>query len=359
MLERDLLVPNITFIIGNGFDLQVGLKTRYIDFYKVYCEPKAGDSALLRKFKRDILLDGEQGWLNWSDFELGMGQQASEFSSADDFLFCLDDFVVQFNTYLKNMCEHIDWDSVNDNMTNEFVRSITAFTSLIKSVPSEKISKTLTAAARQFTNYHFIQFNYTDVFDNLIRRSEGKLVPNGSLRRISTNAHVHGALGRNPIIGVDSVEQIVRADDPSFAEAIETVFVKPTYLKIMQSRNVNLPIPARKALAAIKNSNIICVFGASIGKTDKSWWKAVGDWLRSNGNFLVIFDVCGIENDGVSPLSFLNSENKLRSKENLIFNRIAELAEWTDEVKNSVRNRVVIELNSSIFNLQLPQKADD
>ncbi len=29
---------NITFLIGNGFDLNLGLKTRYTDFYKYYME---------------------------------------------------------------------------------------------------------------------------------------------------------------------------------------------------------------------------------------------------------------------------------------------------------------------------------
>lgn len=27
----------VTFLIGNGFDLGIGLKTAYSDFYRVYC----------------------------------------------------------------------------------------------------------------------------------------------------------------------------------------------------------------------------------------------------------------------------------------------------------------------------------
>jgi hypothetical protein len=29
-------MANITFILGNGFDLNLGLKTRYTDFYPEY-----------------------------------------------------------------------------------------------------------------------------------------------------------------------------------------------------------------------------------------------------------------------------------------------------------------------------------
>ena len=82
-------MPNITFIIGNGFDLRVGLATRYIDFYKVYCKIKDDDSGLIRHFKLDILQDEKRVWKNWADFELGMGKRADMFDTSNDFLFLL------------------------------------------------------------------------------------------------------------------------------------------------------------------------------------------------------------------------------------------------------------------------------
>ena len=39
---------NITFLIGNGFDLNIGLATKYSDFLKKYTEPSGKDSDLLR-----------------------------------------------------------------------------------------------------------------------------------------------------------------------------------------------------------------------------------------------------------------------------------------------------------------------
>ena len=45
-----------------------------------------------------------------------------------------------------------------------------------------------------------------------------------------------------------------------------------------------------RAFDIINKSRIICVFGMSIGNTDKMWWEALVEWLASNeNNKLVIF----------------------------------------------------------------------
>jgi hypothetical protein len=350
-------MPTITFLIGNGFDLQVGLKTRYIDFYKIYCDIKNNDSDLITKFKKQILQDEAQGWKNWSDFEFGMGQQAKEFTSSGDFLSCFDDFVVQFNTYLSKECDMIDWNSVDQNIKNEFLQSILAFNTRVKSVPQSTFAKALSVPQGQNTNYAFLQFNYTNAFDKLFEFVKENFNPNTNKRKISCNLHIHGELDKHPVIGVDSVEQIKSSSEKPFSESIKTVFVKPLFLEAIQARNVSVQIPAKKAIAIIKSSNIICSFGASIGETDKTWWKEIGNWLQGNDKYLIIFDVCGDEDDGISPLSFLSRENDVNVRKEAIYDRVANLAEWTDDIKEANREKVVIELDNAMFNLKLPQKA--
>lgn len=83
---------NVTFLIGNGFDLNVGLKTRYIDFYKIYVIENENDSNIIRNFKKEILRSEAHGWRNWMDFEVGMGQQSKNFKGetpVEDFIECL------------------------------------------------------------------------------------------------------------------------------------------------------------------------------------------------------------------------------------------------------------------------------
>ena len=91
-------MPTITFLIGNGFDLQVGLKTRYIDFYKIYCDIKNNDSDLITKFKKQILQDEAQGWKNWSDFEFGMGHKQKNLHHPATFFHVL--MILSFNSTL-------------------------------------------------------------------------------------------------------------------------------------------------------------------------------------------------------------------------------------------------------------------
>ena len=57
----------ITFLIGNGFDINIGLNTRYSDFYKFFLK-NANESNMIRNWieKEEYL---------WSDLEFYLGQK--------------------------------------------------------------------------------------------------------------------------------------------------------------------------------------------------------------------------------------------------------------------------------------------
>ena len=59
----------ITFLIGNGFDLGVGLKTRYSDFVPYYLSLPDNDPDIIA-FKSIIESDKE----TWADAELALGK---------------------------------------------------------------------------------------------------------------------------------------------------------------------------------------------------------------------------------------------------------------------------------------------
>ena len=68
---------NNTYIMGNGFDLNLGLKTRYEDFYRWYVnKPKVGEPDVVGKFKRVIndYIKGVVTEANWSNLETVLGQ---------------------------------------------------------------------------------------------------------------------------------------------------------------------------------------------------------------------------------------------------------------------------------------------
>ena len=60
---------NILFMIGNGFDLNIGLDTKYDDFMKYYTQTCEDDNEHIKKMKVDMNKWPER----WSDFELKLG----------------------------------------------------------------------------------------------------------------------------------------------------------------------------------------------------------------------------------------------------------------------------------------------
>jgi len=95
---------NVTFLIGNGFDLGIGLKTAYADFYDSYCMPRQGDSPAVVKFKSEI----QKNYKNWSDFEEAFGEYASRIDDAENYLTIFEDFVIRFSNYLEQEERNFD-----------------------------------------------------------------------------------------------------------------------------------------------------------------------------------------------------------------------------------------------------------
>ena len=61
---------NVTILVGNGFDLNLNLKTKYTDFLSYYCGDSGADHVTIQNFKQDILQD----YKTWSDAELAFGR---------------------------------------------------------------------------------------------------------------------------------------------------------------------------------------------------------------------------------------------------------------------------------------------
>ena len=65
----------VTFIFGNGFDVNLGLKTKYEHFYPTYlksCE-MLSENNCIKRFSQKIKGDNYE---NWSDFEWAFSQNA-------------------------------------------------------------------------------------------------------------------------------------------------------------------------------------------------------------------------------------------------------------------------------------------
>ena len=78
---------NESFIIGNGFDINLGLATQYENFYRFYLGlDSSNDSIQVKKLKEHLKNDQDQEsrYQYWSDLEIGMGNYTVNFSNVKE-----------------------------------------------------------------------------------------------------------------------------------------------------------------------------------------------------------------------------------------------------------------------------------
>jgi Bacteriophage abortive infection AbiH len=88
---------NQVYIIGNGFDLNLGLKTRYIEFFEYY-KKTISKNSIISELKNNISSDIE----NWADFEIALGKYTINLNNLEEFDIILDDIKMNLSNYLIN-----------------------------------------------------------------------------------------------------------------------------------------------------------------------------------------------------------------------------------------------------------------
>ncbi|MCL1998510.1 MAG: bacteriophage abortive infection AbiH family protein [Turicibacter sp.] len=342
-------MSTVTFIIGNGFDLGIGLKTSYKNFLDVYKEPKKDDSEIVKWFKTEILEPDSANWENWADFEWQMGQESSKFTGKNcvtDFNECIHNFTIAFNAYLCEICESIRWDGdLFYKCFDSFLSSIHHFERYIKSSDGMQIEELI----GEQVNINFLQFNYTSVFDELLNITKNYM----DFEYVRTfsyghNIHIHGKIDEYITIGVDNVEQIVNEKIRKNPIA-RNFLVKTENIATVQAEDANQIDYRKLAIEIIAESTVICVFGSSIGETDKSWWVAIGEWLKTATGKLIIFDISGANKRKVSTLYLIENKIILDGRKKSILEKFANVSDLgMDWVKNNP-DRIIIELDTEMF----------
>ena len=102
----------------------------------------------------------------------------------------------------------------------------------------------------------------------------------------------------------------------------------------------------------IDDSIIVCVFGMSIGRTDKIWWQYICGWLENNENALLIIYV-KLNHDAKDKR--IGKRTLFRQQDDML-NRLKNNADMSDEVWNRIVNRIYVECNTDIFNFEIVAK---
>lgn len=327
---------NITFMIGNGFDLNLNLKTSYKDFYNYYIENTKED-IISRSIKNNYDL--------WADLELGLGLLLKDIdeSQIDEFLDSKANLESLLTTYLEK--ESLKFTITDENkFSEEFAIKIANFSDGFSTNDKNQL-KNLISKTPDAINYRFITFNYTTILDKmieLVKTKNDKFTSHLSGRNRYTDIlwkphHIHGTLdGEDLILCVDNPSQINNEKFQSDRRITD----------YMIKTNVNKALGERKTEIAkeiINQSSYICLFGLSIGDTDCTWWKYLIEWLnKSDNNRLVLFvrDDSKVQNSGSEKI-------RKRDKYRFLF---GTRSCCTDEnVYDKIRDKIIIVSNSKIF----------
>ena len=312
----------VTFLIGNGFDLACGLKSRYKDTYKGYTGSPSS-SNVIKSFKDNIEEDIE----TWADFEMALARYAQFFKKEKDFLEC----IIDYKDYLRNYLTQEQNSFFNEqNKQSPFVCELATlliyfYQDMVEN-DQRKIENVLKGNGNEVI-FQFINFNYTKVFDELKKQAFNLIEQESSVYTDNQVLHIHGTLENNNIVlGVDHKSQVTVQFHPTYD--LECAIIKPTLIKECDDKRMP------KGIEYIQSSDIICALGLSLGDSDLTWKKTVADWLLNDSkeHHLIFFNYALAtkrcldvsqkifwEKDGKKALiSKLYDENPLQYDENLL-----------------------------------------
>ena len=324
---------NITFMIGNGFDRNLGLKTSYSEFVAWYknTTPK---TETLRKF-REFINENEE---LWSAAEEELGRYTAQFDvGAGD----------AFNECHKDICEHLAQylkDEQGKFHSQALVSEIEGAFSQLKSLTfpfhtQEKDVLNAVYANRKSEDivFNFINYNYTDTLDQcleLVRSKQGLL---GSHRHLNTTHnhtigvfhHVHGTVNGQMVFGVNDKSQITKPEifNCEDGDLYEDILIKQ---QANQGYQENADTKAKKLL---DDSHILYIYGMSIGITDKLWWERVCNWLAGSTERHIIFHCFDLPAEGVIDTDRKIAERKARRK-------ITDYSQLDDQKKRAIESRI-------------------
>lgn len=322
---------NILFLIGNGFDLNLGLKTSYDNFYEYY-KPLSSTNVEVMKLKLNIRANLE----NWSDLELELGRYTEEISSTDEFDIIYNDIEDNLAEYLQQEENKLDSNNIDGKKLHEFL----AFPErqLLQADMNAVVTFINGFSSGQY-NVNVITFNYTKTLEKLLDYKQKSIqIGTRNNRSVVLNGieHIHGFTNNRMVMGVNDVSQIANKNFHTNQDVLETL-VKPECNQIQRHTVDN------RCKGLISRANLICIFGSSIGNTDNFWWQLISEQLKRDCK-LIIFKK-------TEPISQRRIQLIARV-ERRIKNSFLDKTNLNNDEKTDAEKNIFIGINTDMFNIQ-------
>lgn len=341
---------NMLYLIGNGFDLNLELPTRYSDFLEYYFKhaplnykATSQESRRIQEYK-DLFkkaIENNAGDHQWKDLEIALGIFASQFSEAIVFR----DFYIDINLSLINYLKQISPISLTENDQNNFFNDFMFPTFYLTAREQQEFQRKVPVNKDWHVNV--VSFNYTSTFETLSKGVLEKDSPYGpsyisdSLTYLGVT-HIHGSLEENSILlGVDNTKQIDNADFKN-NEDVTDLLVKP-----QGNKNIGNLID-KTCHGLISKADLICLFGLSLGATDQTWWEDIKERFISDSSVVLLYFYHDLH-------SGINVKSDGRSKRKARAHLVKALG--LEGTEKDYRDRIFVAVNSDMFSLA--PKEDD
>lgn len=345
------------WIIGNGFDVNLGLRTCYSDFYQRCYSQDAQAAEARQRLEKAFSRKSTEGLRRWADLEQLLGDATEHYAISENSLFngtfeqmqsLLEGYLEQEQRVFEDAHSALSYaDEVWDSIIN-FEQTL---------CPPNANRMIPIASSHDPVAYSFMSLNYTTVFDHLVdeaRRGHAPfntrtiMLPNPALDIGSSPKediediafdvfHVHGSIGAGDIVfGVSGRHQIANADyanDPDCSD----LWVKTGKNALYASGNTE------KMKALVSKASVICIYGCSLGETDDYIWKEISSWLVRNSHArLVVFDHAVQFYGGTHGAQFLADRKR-------VIDRFASAGNWTTAITQTNRDKIIVEPSRNVF----------
>lgn len=324
---------NITFLIGNGFDRNLGLKTTYSDFVEEYKKTDA-KTQTLKDFRQYINANEKL----WSAAEVEMGRYTAEFEEGNGAAFyeCHKDFCEKLADYLKDEVLKIEYQYITQDVEKAFSK----INSIAAPFPTQERS-VLEDVYRNHRSeniiYDFIVYNYTDTLDRCISIARKKqdilgkhtYGPNTFRHTVGSICHVHGTVDTQMVFGVNDRSQIVKPEifNCEYGDLYQDLLIK---IQANQGYQENTDAKAKKIL---DNSQIIYIYGMSIGITDALWWERICKWLNNSAGRHLIVHRYSMPSRGLLEVDYKIEERKAKRE-------ITRFSQLTETQNREIEKRI-------------------
>jgi hypothetical protein len=329
---------NIVFLIGNGFDKNLGMNTAYPDFYKYYLNlPTDNDSDTIKTFKQEL----QEDLKNWSDLEFELGKYLANLNGKQA-VELHRNLVDNLSKYIEQEEARYPFDKDQRGAFCEYL--INPHKRRLLQTDALEVDTHMSRWGNSTWNVSLITFNYSKSVERLIQKS-GKIGNRGSSDTNLTGiVHIHGYTDSRLILGVNDKSQIANEKLHSETRVTNRYVKSDCNSTYRLTHDVN-------CRQLISKANLICTFGLSFGETDRKWWEAVGDTLKGDCKMILFEYNQDIKFNGNQGPDQLEEEDAIKD-------RFLQRTNVEESMRDKIKKNIYVAYNTNMFKLDIGKKEE-